>query len=161
MIARSRTPALVLAVLALAAVGGCKKHHDAHASDPAATTLASHTDPSGPVSPGAFNQKLDANGFPRVGSCSNSTIKSVGSRLEGMPDSGTEVAYADGKVQVSYDAMPGAVRSKPGDVVLLCVVELPKNCPPGDHRGIVYAATNERSGDSWRAPDSEHSCGGA
>ncbi len=57
--------------------------------------------------------------------------------------------------------MPGAVRSKVGDPVLLCVVELPQNCPPNDHRGIVYAATNQRSGDTWRAPDSEHSCGGA
>ena len=169
MIARSKPLALVLAVAAVATVGGCKKHPDnsTHMSGPdvSSSNVASNgpttAGAAGPVSPGAFNQKLDANGFPRVGTCTTSAIASIGSRLEGAPDSGTAVSYADGKNQVSYDAMPGAVRSKPGDPVLLCVVELPQNCPANDRRGIVYAATNQRSGDTWRAPDSEHSCGGA
>ena len=170
MIPVSRTLALAMAATAIVAIGGCRKHHGAHASDPVTTTVASNAGgmsgpttagAAGPVSPGAFDQKLDKNGFPRVGTCTTSTIANIGSRLDGAPDSGTAVSYADGKSQVSYDALPGAVRSKVGDPVLLCVVELPRNCPPNDRRGIVYAATNQRSGERWRAPDSEHSCGGA
>jgi hypothetical protein len=164
----SKTLALVLAATTIVAMGGCKKHHDSGASEPRATLASSSVaagpasaGAAGPVSPGTFNQKLDANGFPRVGSCSNTTIAGIGSRLEGMPDSGSAVTYADGKSQVSYDTLPGVTRSKPGDPVLLCVVDLPKNCPANDHRGIVYAATNQRSGDTWRASDSEHDCGGA
>jgi hypothetical protein len=41
------------------------------------------------------------------------------------------------------------------------VVELPKNCPPGDNRGIIYRGRNLRTHEVWRAPDSEHACGGA
>ena len=38
---------------------------------------------------------------------------------------------------------------------------VPENCPPGDDRGKIYKATNLRTNESWEAPDSQHSCGGA
>jgi len=97
----------------------------------------------------------------RVGDCVTTTVTQVGSRLEGMANSGSAILYADGESQVSYDAVPGIDHSKPGDGVRLCLVSLPQNCPPGDDRGKVYSAANQRTGESWSAPDSEHMCGGA
>jgi len=43
----------------------------------------------------------------------------------------------------------------------LCLVSIPAGCPRGDVRGRIYRATNLRTGETWQAPDSEHSCGGA
>jgi hypothetical protein len=78
-----------------------------------------------------------------------------------MPSSGSAISYVNGGYQVSYDIVRGIQASRPGDRVRLCLISVPKNCPPGDARGRVYRATNLRSGASWTAPDSEHSCGGA
>ena len=88
-------------------------------------------------------------------------IKNIGHRLEGAPDSGSAVQYVNGGVQISYDTIPAIHRSRIGDKVRLCLVRIPQNCPPGDDRGKVYKATNLRTGESWEAPDSQHSCGGA
>ncbi len=62
--------------------------------------------------------------------------------------------------QISYDTIPEIHRSQVGDAVKLCLVSLPEDCPPGDDRGKVYSATNLRTGESWEARDSQHSCGG-
>jgi hypothetical protein len=51
--------------------------------------------------------------------------------------------------------------SRPGDRVSMCLVSIPKDCPPGDDRGRTYKATNKRTGHTWTLPDSEHMCGGA
>ncbi|MGD0024294.1 MAG: hypothetical protein ABSC37_06640 [Xanthobacteraceae bacterium] len=100
--------------------------------------------------------------LPRsVGQCSVTTIKQVESRLQGMPNSGSAVSYDNGGYQVSYDIIPAMAASRPGDAVRLCLVSIPRNCPPGDARGRVYRATNLRSGGTWTAADAEHSCGGA
>ena len=48
-----------------------------------------------------------------------------------------------------------------GDPVTLCLVSIPRNCPPGDDRGKVYSAANWRTQERWSLPDSQHSCGGA
>ena len=56
---------------------------------------------------------------------------------------------------------PAIARSRPGDPIRLCLVSIPKHCPPGDDRGRFYKATNLRTGKSWTLPDSEHMCGGA
>jgi hypothetical protein len=96
-----------------------------------------------------------------VGSCTETTVKTVGPRLEGTPGSGSAIEYADGGTQVSYDQVPGIDNSRVGDSVKLCLVSLPQDCPAGDDRGKVYAATNLRTGETWSQPDSEHSCGGA
>lgn len=96
-----------------------------------------------------------------VGDCVDTTITETGPRLEGVPDSGSAVVYANGKSQVSYDMIEGITHSQVGDSVRLCLVSVPENCPPGDDRGRVYSATNTRTGESWSAPDSQHMCGGA
>jgi hypothetical protein len=57
--------------------------------------------------------------------------------------------------------VPAVSHSRIGDQVRLCLVSLPKDCPPNDDRGYVYKALNLRNHESWDLPDSEHSCGGA
>jgi hypothetical protein len=102
-----------------------------------------------------------------LGQCAPTTIKSVGNRLEdgvtgrGVPGSGSAVSFANGGSQVSYDQVPAIDHSRPGDVVTLCLVVLPQNCPKGDDRGKIYLGINARTNESWEASDSEHSCGGA
>lgn len=97
----------------------------------------------------------------QVGQCVATTISSVGVRLEGVPDSGSAIQYANGMSQVSYDAVEGIDHSRVGDEVQICLVSIPEDCPPGDDRGRVYAGTNQRTGETWSAPDSAHNCGGA
>jgi len=97
----------------------------------------------------------------KVGQCSVTQIAELGSRLEGVPDSGSAVRYENGGVQVAYDELPGMKGSRVGDRVRLCLVSIPEDCPPGDDRGRVYRAKNLRTGKSWEEPDAEHLCGGA
>lgn len=98
------------------------------------------------------------------------TVKAVGQRLQApsangvltdVPDSGSAISFADGLSQVDYDAVPGIDHSRAGDAIRLCLISMPKGCPPGDERGRVYAGANLRTGESWNAMDSEHECGGA
>lgn len=96
-----------------------------------------------------------------VGDCVQTTATVVGPRLEGVPDSGSSITYANGLYQVSYDVVPAISNTQTGDEVRLCLVSLPENCPPGDNRGRVYDATNLRTNETWSAPDSQHMCGGA
>ena len=77
-----------------------------------------------------------------IGQCVETTIEKVGSRLVGVSESGDAVMYSNGIFGVSYDAVPGLRRSKPGDPVQLCLTSLPEDCPPGDERGKIYTATN-------------------
>lgn len=97
----------------------------------------------------------------QVGACVDTTVTLTGPRLEGVADSGSSIAYANGLSQVSYDVVPGITHSQAGDAVHLCLVSVPQNCPPGDDRGKVYAATNQRTHETWSASDSQHTCGGA
>jgi hypothetical protein len=96
----------------------------------------------------------------KIGACGMTTITDIGYRLD-TPDSGSAIVYANGGGQVSYDTIPEIHRSRIGDKVKLCLVSLPEDCPPGDDRGKIYRATNLRTGESWEAADSQHSCGGA
>lgn len=106
-------------------------------------------------------QQAKAEDLPtEIGACSETTIEDIGYRL-GDPDSGSAISYANGGGQVSYDTIPEIHRSRVGDPVRPCLVSIPEDCPPGDDRGKVYSATNLRTGESWEAPDSQHSCGGA
>jgi hypothetical protein len=97
----------------------------------------------------------------KVGECVNTTIKSVGSRLDGAPDSGSAVSFANGGYQVGYDRVPAIEQSKRGDAVSMCLVSVPQNCPKGDDRGRTYRTTNQRTRQTWTLADSTHSCGGA
>ena len=116
------------------------------ASAPSATQTASAASASKPA---------------HVGDCVDTTVASIGSRLEGAPDSGSAIQYANGIGQTSYDAVPGITHSQAGDAVHVCLVSVPENCPPNDDRGRVYSAVNARTHETWSAPDSEHMCGGA
>jgi hypothetical protein len=87
-------------------------------------------------------------------------MNEISHRLEN-PDSGSVVQYANGLIQISYDVISAVHRSHVGDKVKIRLVSIPKKCPPGDDRGKIYRATNLRTGESWEAPDSQHSCGGA
>jgi uncharacterized protein len=116
-----------------------------------------------------FQGRQPTQGLPtRVGQCSYSEISSISDRFGDAlkppandVDSGTAVAFTNGGGQVSYDYVPAIARSKLGDRVLLCLVSIPQNCPPGDNRGKFYSGTNLRTKDSWLLPDSQHMCGGA
>jgi hypothetical protein len=97
----------------------------------------------------------------RIGQCVGTRVKEVGTRLENTPGSGSLVTFTNGGVQVSYEQVREVDESRPGDRVSMCLVSIPKDCPPGDDRGRTYKATNKRTGQSWILPDSEHMCGGA
>jgi hypothetical protein len=97
--------------------------------------------------------------------CGGGTIAEITSRLEAngkpIPESGSAVVFKNGGSGVSYDIVPAIQNSRVGDHVLICLVFVPKGCPPGDDRGKIYTVTNLRTLESWTLPDSEHSCGGA
>jgi len=95
--------------------------------------------------------------------CSETVIADIGPRLEGDTDysSGVSVFFKNQGMQVGYDKLSAVIHSRIGDRVLVCLVDVPKNCPKGDDRGKVYTTTNLRTLESWTLPDSEHSCGGA
>ena len=104
----------------------------------------------------------------RIGQCSTTQVADVTPRLDpGHPptsgdfDSGTAINYRNDGHQVSYEREAALLNSKPGDSVLMCLVAVPHNCPPGDDRGRVYTVTNRRTAATWTLPDSQHSCGGA
>lgn len=98
-----------------------------------------------------------------IGQCSDSTIKTTGSRLQGTSplESGSIVTFANGGYQTSYEPVDGILESLVGDPVRVCLVSIPEDCPPGDARGRIYDVTNLRTGDSWRLRDDPHICGGA
>jgi hypothetical protein len=119
-------------------------------------TLALLLPPVLPAAPALAAAKPTA-----VGQCVQTTIKLKGSRLEGMPDSGDAVVYANGIFGVSYERVPDLRRARAGDPIKLCLTSLPEDCPPGDDRGKMYKATDLRTHKSWELPDAEHMCGGA
>jgi hypothetical protein len=96
-----------------------------------------------------------------VGMCVQTQIASLGSRLDGAPDSGSAVSYANNISGVSYEIVEAVRSSRVGDPVTLCLVSVPQDCPKGDDRGKVYSATNLRTKQGWSLPDAEHMCGGA
>jgi hypothetical protein len=96
------------------------------------------------------------------------TIKAIGDRfgdpLPASPpesSSGTLVTFANGGLQVSYQWHGAVARSRVGDQVRMCLIEIPEDCPPGDARGKVYTSTNLRTREAWTLSDSQHLCGGA
>jgi len=111
----------------------------------------------GAVMPAAFADPLPT----QVGQCTQTTIARIEYRLQGMPQSGSAVSFANRGYQVSYDTVPAIVHSRAGDPVRMCLVKVPRGCPPGDSRGREYTTTNLRTHESWTLPDAEHSCGGA
>jgi hypothetical protein len=110
----------------------------------------------------AMGEAASAAGLPRrVGQCVQTRVKEVATRLENTPGSGSAIDFENGGYQVSYEQVEEVDRSRPGDPVTMCLVSIPKGCPPGDNRGREYCTTNKRTGQSWTLRDAEHMCGGA
>ncbi|WP_244642315.1 hypothetical protein [Chelatococcus reniformis] len=85
-----------------------------------------------------------------------------GKPIRAAADSGSVVKFSSGDVLVHHDLKPEALlASRVGDRALVCLVSVPRGCPPGDDRGKVYTATNLRTQQSWTMADSHHLCGGA
>ena len=88
-----------------------------------------------------------ASGMPRkVGDCVETAVRRVSTRLEGVDDSGSAIAYRNGGYQVSYATVDAVQRARRGDAIRLCLISVPEECPPGDTRGKVYKATDRRTG---------------
>jgi hypothetical protein len=103
-----------------------------------------------------------SDGIPaNLGECMHTLVRSIGTRLQGEPDSGTFVGFMNGLSLVSYERVAEAEAAKPGDPVNVCLEFIPENCPPGDDRGRIYQVQNLRTMQSYSMPDSPHSCGGA
>jgi uncharacterized protein YecT (DUF1311 family) len=113
----------------------------------------------------------------KVGDCIESFITKKSTRFEGSvpgePGGEVVVSLENGislYVLTVYE-IPSSVNtdkymySTPdfvkGDKIKLCLVSLPKNCPPGDERGKTYSVFNYRSKRGFTGVDSWHSCGGA
>lgn len=99
-------------------------------------------------------------------SCAKTTIARLEHRLlDGnnrfVAGSGSAVRFANGLYQVSYNELDAVRQSRNGDPVFMCLVLIPRDCPPGDNRGRTYTTTNLRTLDSWTMADSSHRCGGA
>ena len=94
----------------------------------------------------------------KVGQCVRSRITVISTRLDRTPGSGSAVNYANGAFQVGYDTVPAIENSRPGDVVLICLVGREQNCPKGYHPASTYTTTNLRTQDSWTLGDSSHGC---
>jgi hypothetical protein len=105
----------------------------------------------------------------RVLQCTMSKISRISTRFgeplkpptEPADSSGSAVEYANGGYQVSYSFVEAIAESRIGDDTLICLLSIPKDCPPGDDRGRFYSATNLRTKGSWVLPDAQHMCGGA
>jgi hypothetical protein len=103
-----------------------------------------------------------------VGQCADTTITSITDRFgadltpsKKGSDKGTFVRFSNSGVQVSLVKERSIVRSQVFDKVNMCLVDVPKGCPPGDNRGRVYKTTNLRTGESWSLPNDVRSCSGA
>jgi hypothetical protein len=111
----------------------------------------------------AFAQGL----LVREGTCANTQIAALEHRLQSgrggpfVKGSGSAIRYTNGILQVSYEEVREVGLSRIGDLVTLCLIQIPRGCPAGDARGRIYTATNLRTMSSWTMADSEHGCGGA
>ena len=63
------------------------------------------------------------------------------------------VVFANGGYQVSYEEVEAVQHSHNGDPVFMCLIRIPRNCPPGDARGRWYTTTNLRTMESWTMMD--------
>ncbi|MBB3648605.1 uncharacterized protein FHX14_004834 [Rhizobium sp. BK619] len=115
----------------------------------------------------AGSQLPEATAIPaKAGRCATTSVLEVHPRLDNGGaaddadfDSGTGIDYANDGYQVSYDREEALIRSKPGDPVTMCLVEIDRDCSP-DEGGKLFLVTNGRTGESWILPDAQHKCGG-
>jgi uncharacterized protein len=102
-----------------------------------------------------------------IGQCGLTHLKTLTTRLgddpldTASPDAGSAATFTNGGTAVSYDREPGLASSKVGDLAVMCLMSIPRDCPEGDDRGKVYYGLDLAAKGSWALPDSEHLCGGA
>lgn len=102
----------------------------------------------------------------KLGDCASTTITSLTDRT-GKPleqaeaYSGTVVEFANGGSQVSYGSEGALLGSQVGQAVSLCLIAIPRDCPPGDGRGRLYLGLNHFTQGTWVLSDTQHMCGGA
>ena len=102
-----------------------------------------------------------------IGQCAVTHITELTTRFgEGAlaqadDNAGSLVTFRNGGVQVSYGHEYGLASSQVGDAAVLCLINIPRDCPEGDERGRVYYGVDLVIGGSWSLPDSQHMCGGA
>jgi uncharacterized protein len=116
-----------------------------------------------------FNERRDppTQTLPeQVGQCTVTKIAAISTRFgeelkSPADETNSSVTFANQGYQVSYTYVAAIADSHIGDEILLCLVSLPRNCPPGDTRGKFYSATNLKTTGSWLLPDAQHMCGGA
>ncbi len=104
----------------------------------------------------------------RIGECRETRIVQITTRFGGPLtydkddlDSGSFVRFSNGGTQMSFSKIEELIRSRVRDRVRMCLVSIPKLCPPRDDRGRSYTTTNLRTGESWTLPDDTRVCGGA
>lgn len=102
----------------------------------------------------------------KPGSCVRTRIESITTRFGEPisyenPDQGTAVAFENGGYQVSYERGDAFADVAAGQEVVLCLMSIPRDCPPGDERGRLYYTLDLKTQTQWVLPDSQHLCGGA
>jgi hypothetical protein len=112
---------------------------------------------------GGRKRRASSASFPAIGSCHRTRITTVSGRFGGRPgrEEGTVIGFANRLWLIDYGYVPAAARSRVGDAAVVCVHDLPEDCPADDLRGIGYRARDLRTGESWLMGDSQHLCRGA
>lgn len=98
--------------------------------------------------------------FPSIGTCYETSIHDVDLGSGTAVRRGVGIVYTNGRTMLQFGDVI-AKRWLKGDHVKMCVVSVPQNCPPdSDHSsaGVVYQVRNLRTGDKWKAADSDKSC---
>lgn len=102
----------------------------------------------------------------KPGGCAKTRIKSITTRF-GEPASyenqneGTAVEFENGGYQVSYERGDEFANVAAGQDVVICLMNIPRDCPGGDERGRIYYTLDLKTQTQWVLPDSQHLCGGA
>ncbi len=109
----------------------------------------------------------ESSAIPDVpGQCLFTRIQEVTTRF-GEPatyentDAGTNVHFANGLYVVAYDRPWQLSEVKAGQKAVVCLMEIPHDCPTGDDRGRIFYTFDPETGTQWVMPDSQHMCGGA
>lgn len=119
--------------------------------------------PRPPVEPTHLDAPVGSGPVPTTpGQCQVTRIARLGSRLVGGDfGMGVSIVFKNGIGLVDYAPNPVIVQQQAGDVVTVCLVSLPTNCPPGDDRGKTYSVYDHRQQATYTMADSSHMCGGA
>lgn len=102
----------------------------------------------------------------KIGQCAVTTIEQRATRFGESLDTaeagaGTSVTFANGGYQVDYSTNDAIYVSEEGQRVVICLMQIPRDCPKGDDRGRLYLTYNTVTQNNWALSDSQHSCGGA